>query len=63
MMLSLDAVRTPRNPVRTEPVLRQAQDDRNCKFKRVDYSAVCAEGFLRQAQDGRKYKLSPNGGR
>jgi hypothetical protein len=54
MMLSLDAVRTPRNLVRTEPVLRQAQDDRNCKFKRVDYSEVCAEGFD---------KLSPNGGR
>jgi uncharacterized circularly permuted ATP-grasp superfamily protein len=28
MMLSLDAVRTPRNLVRTEPVLRQAQPER-----------------------------------
>ena len=54
---------SPPNTVRTVPVLRQAQDDRKCKFERVDYSEVCAEGFLRQAQDGRKYKLSPNGGR
>jgi hypothetical protein len=51
------------HPVRAEPVLRQAQDDRTCEFERVDCSEVRAEGFLRQAQDGRKYKLSPNGGR
>ncbi len=51
--MSLYAVRTPLHPVRTEPVLRQAQDDRKCEFERVDYSEACAEGFD---------KHSPNGG-
>jgi hypothetical protein len=39
-------------PVRTEPVLRQAQDDRK-------YEHSTRAGFLRQAQDGREIQAQP----
>ncbi len=47
---------TPLPPVRAEPPLRQAQDDRKYKHTKHIPLPVRAEPALRRAQDDRKYK-------